>query len=400
MTVRSLPARGRRRIALYSHDAQGLGHVRRNLAVAGALSGMSPSPDILLLTGAPEASALPRPPGCDIVGLPGMAKDQGGRYRARHLSVPVSELVRLRAATIDAALRAFDPDLLVVDRHPWGFRGELEPVLESLAERTRVVLGLRDVLDEPAQARQEWIDDRADLAVRRWYHQVWYYGDPRVHDATTELDLPPGMVVPTGYLARGRHRRQHTGPARPVEKRYVLGLVGGGADGWALARAFAAAPMPVGHLGVLVTGPRMPHAQRAELHAIARARPELRVFEFVDQIDAWLDDAGAVVAMGGYNTVCEVLACGAPLLVVPRTRPRSEQLVRAEQLAGAGLLDVLHPDRLDAAELSGWLAAAVERPAATGSEIDLDGLARLPALATALIGAAPDRDHKEAHDVA
>lgn len=137
MTVRPLSALGRTRIALYSHDAQGLGHVRRNLAVAGALAGIRPAPDILLLTGAPEASALSRSPGCDIVGLPGMAKDEGGRYRSRHLSVPVGELVRLRSATIDAALRAFSPDLLIVDRHPSGFRGELELVLGALPARTR-----------------------------------------------------------------------------------------------------------------------------------------------------------------------------------------------------------------------------------------------------------------------
>ncbi|SDT55996.1 glycosyltransferase family protein [Jiangella sp. DSM 45060] len=406
MTVQSLSGLGRARVALYSHDAQGLGHVRRNLAIAGALARIRPAPDVLVLTGAPEASALTRPPGCDIVGLPGMAKDEGGRYRSRHLSVPVGELVRLRSATIDAALRAFDPDLLIVDRHPWGFGRELVPILETLAERSRVVLGLRDVLDEPGRARHEWARDHASEAIERWYDQIWYYGDPRVHDATADLGLPDrlaGMVVPTGYLARGRHRRPHEVPPRPVGGPFVLGLVGGGADGWALARAFATAPMPVGHVGVLVTGPRMPHHRQAELRAIVRTRPELRVFEFVDEVESWVEGADAVVSMGGYNTVCEVIAAGPPLLVVPRVRPRTEQLVRAERLAAAGLLDVLHPDHLDPAALGGWLAgaagpdggrSAVRRPAST---VDLDGLERIPALALPLIESAPARREEPGH---
>jgi predicted glycosyltransferase len=407
MTVRSLSTLGRARVALYSHDAQGLGHVRRNLALAGALATIRPAPDILLLTGAPEASALSRPPGCDVVGLPGMAKDEGGEYRSRHLSVPVSDLVRLRSATIDAALRAFDPQLLIVDRHPRGFRSELVSVLDALGARCRVVLGLRDVLDEPDQTRREWARDHASEAIERWYQQVWYYGDPRVHDATAELGLPDrlaGMVVPTGYLAHGRHRRSHGPAGPPVPGRYVLGMVGGGADGWALARAFATAVMPVGHAGVLITGPRMAPARQAELRAIARRRPELRVVEFVDDVVPWLDGASAVVSMGGYNTVCEVVASALPLLVVPRVRPRAEQLVRAERLAATGLLDMLHPDLLDAAALAGWLAAAVDgtRPARRHEPdpVDLGGLERIPALALAQIDAAPARDAEEADHVA
>lgn len=36
------------RIALYGHDTLGLGHLRRNLALAASLSGLDPKPDILI----------------------------------------------------------------------------------------------------------------------------------------------------------------------------------------------------------------------------------------------------------------------------------------------------------------------------------------------------------------
>ena len=38
-----------------------------------------------------------------------------------------------------------------------------------------------------------------------------------------------------------------------------------------------------------------------------------------------------VVAMGGYNTFCEILSFGKPALIVPRTAPRQEQYLRAER---------------------------------------------------------------------
>ena len=53
------------RIALYSHDTQGLGHMRRNLAIATALAGAEPYPVILMIAGAREVGVFPMPPGVD-----------------------------------------------------------------------------------------------------------------------------------------------------------------------------------------------------------------------------------------------------------------------------------------------------------------------------------------------
>jgi len=91
--------------------------------------------------------------------------------------------------------------------------------------------------------------------------------------------------------------------------------------------------------------------------------------------------AAAVVCMGGYNTVTEVLATDTPALVVPRCRPRTEQLVRARRLSDRGLVDDLHPDELGPGVLGRWLADAVTRPRRPRTGVDLTGLARIPELA-------------------
>jgi len=98
-----------------------------------------------------------------------------------------------------------------------------------------------------------------------------------------------------------------------------------------------------------------------------------------------------VVAMGGYNTVCEILASGTRALVVPRAEPRREQLIRARRLSELGALDVLEPQRLTAAALSRWLAdGGAERPAPR-PHIDMDGLSRIPALLDKLLATPDDR---------
>src|SRR5690606_2465296 len=145
------------RVALYSHDAQGLGHIRRNLAIAHALRGSGGAVDLLLLTSAPDVAHAGRPAGCDIVSIPALSKDDRGRYRSRHLSVGSEHIIAMRQAVLHAALASFAPDVLIVDKHARGFRGELEPALDAVRHAGgRIVLGLRDVLDDDATAVPEW----------------------------------------------------------------------------------------------------------------------------------------------------------------------------------------------------------------------------------------------------
>ncbi|MGO2096852.1 MAG: glycosyltransferase family protein, partial [Candidatus Microbacterium stercoravium] len=63
----------RTRIVLFSHDSAGLGHIRRNLALAHALSaGTDGSVTGLLVAGRPEATRFRPPRGWDWLILPGI----------------------------------------------------------------------------------------------------------------------------------------------------------------------------------------------------------------------------------------------------------------------------------------------------------------------------------------
>jgi len=375
------------RIALYSHDTLGLGHVRRNIGIAGALGATLPDADILLLSGIPAGHEFALPPRTDLVTLPALRKAADGRYSPRAFRAPLSEVVDLRSAILDAALTQFAPDLLVVDKCAGGVFGELVPALASLRRRgtTRVVLGLRDILDEPAVAAREWRAERTDELVAAYFDAVWVYGDPRICDPVAEYGLSPAVarkVAFTGYLAPPRPTAELPAGV-PLDRPFALCLLGGGQDGAALASAFARAPLPRGTQGVVVCGPHMPEADRADLDALARRRDDLVVLPAVPDCTAVAAQAEAVVAMAGYNTTVELLAVQARTLLVPRAHPRREQRIRAERLAGLGLVDTLEPERATGAAIGDWLAAvpATMRPAPPPA---LDGLAQLPAHMAAL----------------
>lgn len=342
----------------------------------------------LLIGGAREAGVLPVPFGVESLTLPALEKSAEGEYRSRSLGVSLDALLHLRSQTIATALDAYAPDVLVVDKHPEGFRGELNAGIERLQERhaARLVLGLREVLDDPETVRAEWRMTGTAAVVESRYDRVWVYGDPRVYDPVREYAFGAGVAAKvryTGYLAPragfAALERAHEPPELP-RGRFALCLVGGGQDGAALADAFVRAPLPAGMAGLLVTGPHMPPGQREAVRAVARRRRGIRVADFVRDPQRLLARSERVVAMGGYNTVCEVLGAGRPVLVVPRERPRAEQLLRVERLAERGVVDVLRERALSPAAIGAWLARPV-RPLPRAAEvIDLDGLERIPAM--------------------
>jgi predicted glycosyltransferase len=368
------PARRPSRIALYSHDSVGLGHVRRNLLLAGRLA--TDGHDVLLVSGTPEATSMLRPPQTDLVTLPALRKDEQGTYRARHLSLGLPELQALRRDILTSTLTGFTPDVLVVDRHARGFLGELEPALDGLVD-TRVVLGLRDVLDSPARVRQEWHQRATVAALERWYDEVWVYGDRAVIPPLASVGISsPVPIRPVGYLRADRPAGARTDLAAD-RRPFVLVTVGGGADGAHVAAAVLDAGPPPGHQLVLVTGPQMPGTEQQRLAERVDARADAQLHRFVHDLPTLLEGAAAAVIMGGYNTVCEALATSTPTLVVPRERPRLEQRIRADALAARGVVDVLPSGADTAAFLRGWLARSVVRPRRPRRGIDLDGLDRV-----------------------
>src|SRR5262249_49182837 len=153
---------------------------------------------------------------------------------------------------------------------------------------------------------------------------------------------------------------------------FVLCLVGGGQDGEDLAEAFAQAQFPAHCNGVILMGPFMPSDIKQRLRKYASKRSRLRVIDFLSEPALLSKRAERIVAMGGYNTICEVLSFEKRALIVPRVYPRTEQLIRALRLQSMGIVDVLHPENLSPAAISKWMSSENHPPKVHG-RIDMNG---------------------------
>ncbi|SEM58732.1 Predicted glycosyl transferase [Loktanella fryxellensis] len=391
------PARAPR-IVLYSHDTLGFGHLRRNLLIAGALKQGLRTPEILMIGGMREAGAFAMPDGVDCVTLPAYAKGSDGTYRPRDLGGDLGALRSLRAQIIAATVSSFAPDLMIVDNVPRGAQFELDPVLSMLRARgtTRLVLGLRDVIDAPGVVRRQWLWQRNFETIARYYDAVWVYGDPTLYDILTDCELGGAIGDKARHVGYLDHATRLSQPLAAQDRDAVLGsdprpyvlcAVGGGRDGNAVCAAFAAATLPAGHRGVLITGTQMPQALRDRLHALVARRDDMMVVPFVREPIALMQGAARIVSMGGYNTTCEVLSLGRPTLIVPRAAPRAEQLIRTIRLADRRLVDMLHPDDLGADALTTWLQADISLvPAST---LAMDGLGTVRGLVDDMFATVP-----------
>ncbi|MCV6585961.1 MAG: hypothetical protein OIF47_10545 [Marinibacterium sp.] len=338
------PARTAPRIMLYSHDTFGLGHLRRSRALAQAVTRAIPHSSALILTGSPVAGRFAFADNVDHIRLPGVTKRSDGSYVPEALDIGIDETTALRAALIETAAREFRPDILIVDKEPAGFRGELIRTLDHLRTtgHTRLVLGLRDVLDQPEMLAAEWARKGAVETAERYYHEIWVYGLQSVYDPTEGLGLSPAAhdrMHWTGYLRRSLPQAVD---AHAPDTPYILVTPGGGGDGAAMVNLVLAAyeqDPDLSPRAKLVYGPFLSGDTRQDFETRVEAlNGRVEAVGFDSQIEALFAGAEGVVCMGGYNTFCEVLSFDKPAVIVPRTRPRLEQYIRASRAERLGLI--------------------------------------------------------------
>jgi predicted glycosyltransferase len=382
--------KGSMKILMYSHDSYGLGHLRRTLALAEAFVGAETDTSILILTGSTVSSAFRMSFGIDLVKLPSAVKVASRVYEPSRMSIDFENLKNLRSSLIMSAVKSFDPDAFIVDKAPLGMKREVYPSLEFLhAERpsTLTVLGLRDVMDDPARIRRNWREGGISPAIESFYDTILVYGPRKIYDPLPEYGLSAATLRRCHYVGYvGRASTLEEMSDLEFEPGYVLVTTGGGGDGFNLLKNYLESlrgPEPAFD-SLLVTGPMMDDASMRKIERLARGL-RVRVMEFRADMERLILCAGAVVSMGGYNTTVELLAARKPALIVPRVEPRVEQLIRAERLADLGLVEMMHPNDLTPRLVRSKVEELLKRDPVSVPrvEVDLSGASRAVDLVTA-----------------
>lgn len=378
---------GRRLCAsFYSHDGFGLGHLSRTVCLASRLRELEPNLDVHIITSSPAAHRLTALHDFAWIKIPSVTKVGAERYRPYNLSTDLESVIALRSALILSAIQNIRPDLLVVDHRPLGLKEELLPALRWLRSHlpeTRVVAGLRDVIDDERTVKYDWSEQGIYDALEYLYHAILVYGERSVLDTTRAYGMPDSVQRKTrfvGYLGRGptsQSREQVRRTLELADERLVVVHAGGGGDGAELIGTYLdGAPMlPDDIHSLVVAGPLMDETERRRLRSLAD-RPRITFVDYQEDLPSYVAAADLSISMGGYNTVCEVLSYRVPALIVPRVFPRKEQYIRAQLLARRGLLRMLPPYSLNPRSLASTAVEVLDAPPQLSFPLALDGANR------------------------
>ena len=338
------------RILIYSHDSFGLGHLRRCRSIAHSLVAQYKGLSVLILSGSPIIGSFDFKARVDFVRIPGVIKLRDGEYTSLGLHIDLEQTLQMRESIIYHTAATFKPDIFLVDKEPTGLQGEVTSTLEMLKQRGTInVLGLRDIMDDSVQLKAEWERKQVAPVLEDLYHDIWVYGLEEMGSPIEGLGLSASInkkISYTGYLGREIPSDRNWVSPINLDDPFILVTAGGGGDGvemvdWVI-RAYEVDQHPP-YRAIIVTGPFMPPTEQQEFHERCEALSNVEILTFDSHIELLMEKATAIVAMGGYNTFCEILTLDKPALIIPRSVPRQEQLIRAERAVTLKLVSLLDP---------------------------------------------------------
>lgn len=332
-----------------------------------------PELSILLLSGSPMVQSFRLAEGLDYIKLPCLTRVEREGYAVKSLRLGIVEGIKLRSDLMLAAATNFQPDLFLVDKKPFGIKNELKATLEALKPslpQLKVALILRDILDTPESTLSVWKSHDYFQVIEEFYDAVLSLGVPEIFDPRREYQFPAPVadkVKFCGYLRRESGRKSRAEVRQELglheQKQLVVVTLGGGEDAFEIIATYlrGVAQLSANHHvhSLIVTGPEMKDAQRQAL--FQAVPPHVTMMEFTNDLMSYLNAADAVVSMGGYNTVCEILSLQKKAIVIPRVRPVQEQLIRAERMSQRGYFQFIHPDVLTAETLMQALQTELHR---------------------------------------
>ena len=375
------------RILIYSHDSFGLGHLRRCRSIAHSLVARFKGVSVLILSGSPIIGSFDFKARVDFVRIPGVIKLKDGEYTSLGLHIDLEQTLSMRESIIYHTAASFKPDIFLVDKEPTGLKGEVVSTLQMLHDRGTInVLGLRDIMDEASALKAEWERKQVLPVLEQLYDEIWVYGLAQIGNPVEAVGLPASILDKinyTGYLDRELPSDHNWIAPVSLDEPYILVTVGGGGDGveiidWVVS-AYETDP-GIRHRAVIVTGPFMLAAHQQEFQERCEVLDKIEIITFDSHIELLMERASAIVAMGGYNTFCEILSLDVPALIVPRSVPRLEQLIRATRAVELGLATMLNPDGdRDPMEMAAALKHLPDQEPPSAHKIDglLDGHERI-----------------------
>ena len=364
-------------VMFYVQHLLGIGHIMRAASIIRALRRRGLA--VTVVSGGEPVPVLDVGD-ADFVQLP------SARVTDRSFKVLIDEAGevvddRWRARRRDKLLEVFArvrPRVLVFELFPFGrrqFRFEILPLIETaraMDPAPKIVSSVRDILvikEKPGRN-----DEMINLA-ESYFDAVLVHGDPDF--VSLDATFPharrlEGILRYTGYVVDEDRLASASGRAGASE---VIVSAGGGGVGLSLLQTAIDARAGTSlHDATwrLLAGFNLPEDR---FQALKEDLPPGMISERARaDFFTLLSNCRLSISQGGYNTVMEVLASGAPSVIVPYAGlEESEQTLRARLLEKRGLVQVVEERALSPETLTAAVEAALARPLPSGAGLDTGG---------------------------
>ena len=366
------------RMAFYCQHVLGIGHLVRSAEIVRQLCCDS---KVLFISGGekPDGFRFPEDENIEILQLPPL-KTSPDFSDLQVCGSPRSlkETKNLRCTMLLQSIAENKPDVIVTELFPFGrkkFRFELLPLLEHTRRQSRrplVVSSVRDIL-VTRKDQDEYEQQVCDL-VNAYYDLILVHGDKNfiaLEDTFSRVRDLSCPVVYTGYVAAHRHvSEDDVCSFPPAERNQRLIVVSNGSGQYLTGQRFLESILRaakllqgrISHEFHVFAGPLMPEEAYARLKELARESSNVKLSRYTPNLGAVLKQTELSVSMAGYNTIMDVLSGGVRAMVYPVTsNGDQEQIVRADTLAKAGVIDVIRTEELEPEELARKLEQALRR---------------------------------------
>jgi|GEM_PF-6823203 len=351
-----------KRILIFAHNTIGLGHYMRCAAIAKEINKIMPDASVLLLTGLHYGEHVNVPPGLEIMRLPAyetVIKDDKWVMEPHKLKMNKEEFIELRKGIILNLVQNYKPDIFLVDKTAVGSYKELLPSIEYLKTQlpnSKLILGLRGALDEPEKTIEKFKKNDVYNILEKYYDYILAYCEKEVFDLTKLLNFSEKInkkLIYVGFVINKKddelkNKSEIRAATKSKNKKLIVVSAGGGIDGFKILETAlkSTKKLKLPNIKLLVfTGPFIPEKKfkilkRFENQSIT---VEKHTPLLIDLINA----ANLVIAMGGNNTISEILSTNTPAIIIPRVFPEREQLFVSQRLSELGYIFFIHPNSLN-----------------------------------------------------
>lgn len=337
----------------------GMGHLVRSFRLVDALAGAF---DIIFLNGGPIPSGISPPVDITLINLPALGMSEQDHSLFSHdTRYSVDEAKSIRQKMILQAFNHYQPEVILIELFPFGrkkFADELIPLLSNAHQsnpKPLVLSSLRDILVQK-RADQHRFENQVSQTLNQYFHAVLLHCDPAFATLGEYFRPAVALQVPvfnTGFVAPP--------PVADLSCCHNPGIIvsaGGGIVGGELYRtAIHAQKLIWKEIAIpmaLVAGPFLPEEEWQHLVRIGYGVGGLTLYRTVSGLMSLLSPRNISVSQCGYNTAMELLQSGVKALVVPfSTAHEDEQMSRAQKLASAGAVKLLHPAMMTDKTLAG-----------------------------------------------